>query len=157
MSGSSRSRSIPKTHGCASTLRDSADAGNGQRRAAARHTACQSMPMTGVADRGCRLRTTGMRRAPRGSARCKEPLAHRPRSCCRFQPTFARGPQRRLDAFAMMDESIFISTKLSGGQRSSDLDGGGKALLHKSAGSRDFPFPGQPHPSASVTGMPSAV
>jgi hypothetical protein len=31
------------------------------------------------------------------------------------------------------------------------------ALLHKSADGRIFPSPGQTHPTASVTGMPSAV
>ena len=31
------------------------------------------------------------------------------------------------------------------------------ALLHKSADGRGFPFPGQTHPTASVTGIPSAV
>jgi hypothetical protein len=31
------------------------------------------------------------------------------------------------------------------------------ALLHKSAYGRIFPSPGQTHPTASVTGMPSAV
>jgi amphi-Trp domain-containing protein len=31
------------------------------------------------------------------------------------------------------------------------------ALLHKSADGRGSPFPGQTYPTASVTGMPSAV
>lgn len=33
----------------------------------------------------------------------------------------------------------------------------GTALLHKSRDGRISPFPGQTHPTASVTGMPSAV
>jgi hypothetical protein len=32
-----------------------------------------------------------------------------------------------------------------------------EALLHKSADGRASPIPGQTHPTASVTGMPSAV
>ena len=33
----------------------------------------------------------------------------------------------------------------------------GEALLHKSGDGRGSPFPGQTHPTTSVTGMPRAV
>ena len=37
------------------------------------------------------------------------------------------------------------------------LDGPDATLLHKSAEGQATPFPGQTYPTASVTGMPSAV
>jgi hypothetical protein len=43
------------------------------------------------------------------------------------------------------------------GRKLHQLDGHGRALLHKSIDGRGSPFPGRTHPTTSVIGVPSAV
>ena len=51
----------------------------------------------------------------------------------------------------------FVLSQLRGGEADAATFAAAMALLHKSGDRRTSPFPGQTQPTASVTGMPSAV
>ena len=110
--GSCGSRSILKTHGCASTVSDIADIGNGQGERA-RQAACQSMTMTGVADRGCRLEQHAQGE-PLGQCSLPGAIGASATVMLQVSSDLCHGPQRRINALAMMGESIFISAGPSG-------------------------------------------